>query len=342
MYFTRGSRRTFIKAGLKFVVAIALSYFQLKLAHSASKKELIKDVLAGRREIANAAWWGYETTSATRALQGAISSGAKKVLVPDMGHPWILEPIFLESNQEIEFEQGVTLLAQKNSFLGKKDCLIQAVNKENITLHGYDVALKMRRKDYKKRKYAESEWRHCLSLCGCRNINVCGLKFQESGGDGIYIGRGRGKNCRQYCEDINIKDVTCSKNYRQGISVISARNLVIEKCLLSNSEGVNPQAGIDYEPNKPDELLQECVLRDTIIEGNKKYGILFALGGLSDKSVPLSITVERCHIRKNGNDALHIRTLDAERVLSGRIKFIGNRIEGVCTIGKITNVELIL
>ncbi len=323
-------------------MAIALSHFHLKLAHSAIKKELIEDVLTGRREIANAAWWGYKTTSATQALQGAISSGAKKVIVPDMGHPWILDPIFLESNQEIEFERGVTLLAHKNSFLGKEDCLIKAVNKENITLHGSDVALKMHRKDYTKRNYAASEWRHCLSLCGCRNINVYGLKFQESGGDGIYIGRGRGDNCRQYCENIIIKDVTCNRNYRQGISVISARNLVIEKCLLSNTEGVNPQAGIDYEPNKPDELLQECILRDTIIEGNKKYGILFALGGLSDKSAPLSITVEQCHIRKNGRDALHIRTSGAENVLSGHIKFIGNRIEGVCTIGKISNVELII
>lgn len=341
MNLTHWSRRRFISTGIKLAVASALTRSHASLAQT-SNSAAVQDVLIGQKDVANAAWWGYDAASATAALQGAIRSGAKKIFVPNMGTPWIIDPIYLESNQKIEFEDGVVLLAQKGSFQGKGDCLIKAVNKENITLRGAHVVFKMRRADYKKKQYKKSEWRHCLSLCGCRNININGLRLEESGGDGLYIGRGIGEKSRRYCENIKIQDVTCDRNYRQGISVISARNLLIEKCVLNNTEGTNPQAGIDIEPNNHDEFLQDCILRDTLIENNKKYGLLFALGNLNKNSVPISLTIERCHIRLNGELAVRVIHPDSANNPAGYIKFNDNQINGSCVIGHIPGIELYL
>jgi hypothetical protein len=335
------SRRRFIKTAIKLAVAAVFTRSHASLAQSPNT-EAIQDVLTGRRDVANAAWWGDDTSSATDALQGAIRSGAKKVFVPNMGSPWIIDPIYLESNQEIEFEKGVVLLARKGAFLGKGDCLMKAVNKENITLRGVDVVFKMRREDYKQWPYKKAEWRQCLSLCGCKNINIIGLQLEESGGDGLYIGRGIGKESRRYCENIKIKNVICHKNYRQGISVISVRNLLVDKCVLNHTEGTNPQAGLDFEPNNPDELLQNCILRDTVIESNKGYGLLFALGNLNKNSAPISVTIKRCHIRNNVKSALLLAHHDSKNSPIGYIKFSDNIINGSCTVNHTPGIEIIL
>lgn len=341
-FFQFKTRRSFIKSTIQYTAVMAFGWPQVGLGRLTKNKIAVNEVLKGQRSVANAAWWGYHAASGTSALQGAIQSGAKKIVVPYMGTPWIIDPIYLESDQEIEFEKGVILLAKKGAFKGKEDCLLKAVNKENILLYGQNVLLKMWRDDYKTKEYKPSQWRHCLSLLGCRDISVNGLSFGESGGDGIYIGRGIGEKSRHYCENISIRNVTCDRNYRQGIGVISAKNLLIEKCFLSNTEGTNPQAGIDFEPNNPDELLNDCVLRETVITSNKRFGLLFALGNLDSHSTKVSVTVQRCEIRLNGENALRIFHSDILNTPTGYIRFVENQIEGRQVIDQIPGLYLYL
>ena len=44
--------------------------------------EAIADVRSGKSTVANAAWWGFDAEDATEALQSAIDSGVKRVVVP--------------------------------------------------------------------------------------------------------------------------------------------------------------------------------------------------------------------------------------------------------------------
>ena len=56
------------------------------------------------------------------------------------------------SNQtrKLSLRHGVILLLGKEAFKGKNDCLIEAINKENITLRGAQTVLKMQQEDYAK------------------------------------------------------------------------------------------------------------------------------------------------------------------------------------------------
>ena len=65
--------------------------------------EAVKEVLSGKRTVANAAWWGFDEFDATEALQSAINSGAKRVIVPNMTRDWIVRPINLAGDQELIF-----------------------------------------------------------------------------------------------------------------------------------------------------------------------------------------------------------------------------------------------
>ena len=51
----------------------------------------------------------FDPQDATAALKSAIQSRAAKVWVPNMGVPWLIDTIWLTSNQEILLENGVVI-----------------------------------------------------------------------------------------------------------------------------------------------------------------------------------------------------------------------------------------
>lgn len=85
------------------------------------------------------------------------------------------------------------------------------------------------------------------------NITVDGLVFRSSGGDGIYVNGVR---------NMTIDNVKCLDNNRQGISVISAENLLIRNSEFSGTYGAAPMAGIDFEPNRWNEKLVNCIVEN--------------------------------------------------------------------------------
>lgn len=268
--------------------------------------------------------WEFDDKNATHAIQRAINSGAPTVVVPFVGKPYYVDPITLTSNQTLILEEGVVIAAREGSFRGGGDCLFSAENQKEIAIIGYGAVIEMRKDDYQKKPYEEAEWRHAISFRGCSDVSIEGLTIRSSGGDGIYIGRGKGKNT--HCENIQVKNVILEDHYRQGISVISARNLLVENVQIYNTSGTSPRSGIDFEPNRQDEILENCIIRECRIAGNRGPGILFSLQGLKAESHPVSIVVEDCSIYRN---TLSILVVGLRHKPSGEIIFRQNDIRGL-------------
>ena len=214
-----------------------------------------------------------------------------RLIVDNMGAPWITDKLACVSGQEIVFEAGVEVLAKKGAFMGKSDALFSLTCVTNVTLRGPGATLRMRRADYDAPPYAKAEWRHVLSIKSSAGIKVLGLTLAESGGDGIYLGCVRSE---LPCRDIVIRDVVCDRNYRQGISVISAESLLIENTVMRDTAGTPPAAGIDFEPNAAGERLKNCVMRNCVTENNQGSGYDFYLPNLTRASEPVSIRLEGC------------------------------------------------
>ncbi|MDY0169419.1 MAG: right-handed parallel beta-helix repeat-containing protein [Thermoguttaceae bacterium] len=288
-------------------------------------EQAIREVLDGSRKVAHAAWWGYDAEEATGALQAAIDSGAEKVVIEKMPGPWIVDRINLADNQELLFEPGVVVEAKRGAFRGKADALFAAWNKSNIKLTGNGATLRMHRADYDGPEYEKAEWRHVLSFRGCNDVTVLGLTLTESGGDGIYLGAGRNRETNR---NVTIRDVVCDRNYRQGISVITAENLLIEDCVLKNTAGTAPAAGIDFEPNHASERLINCVMRNCRIEDNQGLGIHLYLRPLDGTSEPASIRIENCVTAgTNATSASVITSCGPEGPVQGLIEFVNCRFE---------------
>ncbi|MBP8258459.1 MAG: right-handed parallel beta-helix repeat-containing protein [Verrucomicrobia bacterium] len=281
---------------------------------------------AAQPSVVEAHTLGYDPADATKALQSAISSGAGTVIVRKTDGPWIVDPIRLASDQEVIFEPGVVVLAKRGSFRGSNDSLFTAASGRNIRLTGSGAVWRMHRWDYDAPPYRKAEWRHTLNLRSCTNVAVAGLTLAESGGDGIYLGvdRSGGPN-----RNVLIRDVVCDGNYRQGISVISAEGLMIENCVLKNTAGTAPAAGIDFEPNHPGECLVDCVMRGCVSEDNQGLGCHFYLNNLDAASRPLSIRIEDCIFRGTNRQSINVSLpmRNRDSLVAGRIDFVRCRLE---------------
>jgi hypothetical protein len=296
MNFKNSPTLRLLVATLVVVASSQFSAGQEKKASTNTKNpEAVQEILDSIRTEANAAWWGFDPEDSTDAIQAAFDSGAEQVTIPYMGQPWIVRPLSLHSDQQVHLETGVVVLAKKGEFLGQGDSLFTASKVENLVIKGYGATLRMRKTDYMAPPYKKAEWRMGLSLRGCSNVLVEGLRIESSGGDGIYIDGG-GK--RRFCEDVVIRDVTCDDNHRQGISVISAQNLLIENCVFSNTWGTAPGAGLDLEPDGEDQSLVDIVVRNCLFENNEGHEILVYPKNLHEKAPDLSIRFENCLARK--------------------------------------------
>lgn len=235
-----------------------------------------------------------EKTDATEAIRKAVESGASKIIFDHPGFEYLTEPIKLKSNQEIIFEDGVSVRAMPGKFHGLGDSLFTCRGVKNVILRGNGKAvLRMNKKDYQNPTiYKHSEWRFGIALFNCENIQIKNLSILSSGGDGVYIG-GSGIPNR----NIKLEELILDDHHRQGISIINAENLLIRKCKISNTQGTRPEAGIDFEPNRPDEVIINTVIEDCEIFGNAYSGILVNFPRVLDRTI--SITIRNCKMVNN-------------------------------------------
>jgi hypothetical protein len=191
-------------------------------------------------------------------------------------------------------EPGVVILARAGEFRGGGDSLFTAVGQSNLVIRGYGARLRMRKHDYQRPPYRPAEWRMGVALRGCRRVLIEGLGVESSGGDGFYIDGGAG---RDWSEEITLRDCAAYDNHRQGVSVVSAVNLLIENCAFVNTWGTAPEAGIDLEPDTPSQRLVHCLIRNSVFENNNGNEILVHLSNLASNSEPVSIRFENCLAR---------------------------------------------
>lgn len=309
----------FVALGICLVTTLCQAAPKVLLAQAQPNK--IAQVKAGTLKTAHASWWGFDKADSTEALQNAINSGVPKLIVDNMGSDWIIgKPLHLVSNQTIIFEDGVVIQAKKDAFHKKNDSLFNGNKINNFALIGKgNATFRMRRADYDNPKlYSKAEWRMGIKLVDCSDVIIRGLSITETGGDGLYLGASR----NGYNHNVLIENCHFDNNYRLGMAVISAENLMIRNCTFNATLGTNPNSGIDFEPNHAGQRLVNIVVEDSVFnDSTKGDGIHFFLSNLDGDSKPISITFNRCRIKGNARGMLSttIRGKETSNLLQGTI-----------------------
>jgi hypothetical protein len=269
------SRRTFIAAAATSSVAATTSL------RPASAE------VATTAHVVRASSFGHDPDDATDALQAALDSDADTVIIDKVPGGWTTRPLVLaRSNVTIMVEPGVMVRAKAGGFPGTSDCLLKITDQSNITISGYGAVFAMN-----KPEYTSGEYRMALKLSGVSNVTVEGLTLRDSGGDGVYVGKG----AKAYCQDVTLRDLLCADNRRNGLSVVTVDGLTVEGCAFTQTNGTSPQHGVDIEPNPglPTQRLSNIVFRDCVLQDNLSGGIEISPRGLAGSTTPISILLER-------------------------------------------------
>lgn len=203
----------------------------------------------------------------TEYIQRGLNEN-RKVVMPDF--PILLNDTGLDipSNTTIAFRPKSELLL-KNSKKGSYQ-IIRIHNKNNINIYNAKIT-----GDRFSHIGDSGEWGMGISIRGSDNIGIFNPIIKECWGDGIYIG-----HLKTPSTNITIKGAFIDFNRRNGISIISVDSLVIEKSIISNSFGTDPQTGIDFEPNYSVNKLDNINIKNVTTYNNYKNGVLIHLNKL--------------------------------------------------------------
>ncbi|TAG50896.1 MAG: right-handed parallel beta-helix repeat-containing protein [Cytophagales bacterium] len=239
----------------------------------------------------------FNPTDVTNEIRNAINSSVDTVIIQNVGQPWIVQPLtfFNKDAITIIFEPGVILQAKSGAFTQTYATLFKLKDCTNFKIYGYGATFKML-----KTEYTTGEWRHAVDLSDCTNITIAGLMVNDSGGDGLLItGYAGGTNNQNFCENIYVVNCVFDNNRRQGCSIISAKNVLIENCTFSNTKGTLPEAGLDIEPDFPEQFVQNIKIRKCRFTNNYGAGLVFAFHLLNSSSPTVSVTVENSYFSFN-------------------------------------------
>jgi hypothetical protein len=149
--------------------------------------------------------FGYDPVDSTRFVRAALESDHPVVVFDRQDGPWHATPIEIKdkTGKTIVFEKGSYVCARRGAFKEIGPFLrFTRCSGIRIVGAGADVCgVRMWRDDYAdKTKYKWSEWRHALSFLSCEKVSIEGISANESGGDGLYIGRDgtSGGPCRDF------------------------------------------------------------------------------------------------------------------------------------------------
>lgn len=102
----------------------------------------------------------------------------------------------------------------------------------------------------------DGEWGMGIYVTG-GNVSIKDVSVSGCWGDCIYV--------RTRSDKILIENCNLSDGRRQGISITSARDVTIKKCMISNVSGTLPEYAIDVEPNK-DEIVDNVIIKNVTVE----------------------------------------------------------------------------
>lgn len=216
----------------------------------------------------------------TQYMQKALDSH-NRVLMPDFPVLVNQNGLAISSNSVIVFNRHSSIMIAPNALDSYNVLKMHQV--KNVIL--YDPVIVGERK---KHTGTKGEWGMGISVRGSSNVKIYNPNVSNCWGDGIYIadmGEAR-------VENVTIYNARLDFNRRNGISIISGKNLKIIDPVITNTAGTAPMSGIDIEPDDNHDILEGIDIEHPITFNNESSGVLICLSrlvGQKQKDVDIDI-----------------------------------------------------
>jgi hypothetical protein len=122
------------------------------------------------------------------------------------------------------------------------------------------------------------EWQHGLAFSGVQGVAVTNVTVKNVYGDFVYLGHD-GPKAERWTSDVTIQNSQFDRNGRQGVSMISVRNVTVRNNSFSNVHAL----AFDIEPMYPsDGVLGVTITGNRVSGGNRLLSAAGAVAPVRD------------------------------------------------------------
>lgn len=139
----------------------------------------------------------------------------------------------------------------------------------------------------------------CLSS---HNIELLGGDLSKFWGDGVYFGA-TDTSTHVNCSGIRVIGLNSHHNRRQGMSLTGVVGGYFENCLFNDTNGTNPQSGLDIEPNAGFKCTSLTFVN---CSAERNAGAGFELLDAANASNVYDVNFINCPSRSNGTNGLRL------------------------------------
>ena len=248
----------------------------------------------------NNKFWGIESNGTKpietrRGLSNAIDYASKnniRYIKLEKGtylvNCYSNESVVLKSN--IEFDLNGSTIKQ-NLVNQKRYNVLSIHNVENVRVFNGKIE-----GDKETHKYTEenesAELGMGLSLRGCKNVEITNLEICNMTGDGIYIN----ESLENKVSDVKIFNCNIHTSRRQGISIITGKNIFIENNNIHNIRGIDPQSGIDIERNEEEQTSDNIYIKNNTFY-NIEHNCILSFYGITNLYIQNNIFYGKNNIK---------------------------------------------
>lgn len=160
----------------------------------------------------------------------------------------------------------------------------------------------------------DGEWGMGVEVLGSQRVQIGNVIARGFWGDGFYFG---GSVNRW----IEVCGVVADGNRRNGMSIVSASDMVVTRSAFLNTRGTAPQAGLDIEPNEGG-LTERITVRDSVLRFNHGDGLMITTA-CESCATNRDNRIHGNYIADNGGEGLVVR-YDGHVISSNRVERSGS------------------
>ncbi|MFM0551143.1 right-handed parallel beta-helix repeat-containing protein [Paraburkholderia sediminicola] len=232
-------------------------------------------------------WFGVSADGKTNdraALQKAVDSSIGKTLVITGPCRIDAQGLHMRSNSRVRFAPGASLKLLPHDTQNYEVIRIWDVRHVRLENPRVDGSKELN-------TVTGGEWGMGISIAGSTDVTILSPSTTNCWGDGIYIANSFGKGLA-YSSDVRVMNHYASGCRRQGVSIISGRNILFDHPVWENIAGTLPSAGLDIEPNGNTDVIENIRIVNPTTR-HCQFGILVyleALPGSQEKYVSVVIS----------------------------------------------------
>lgn len=225
------------------------------------------------------------TVDYTIQIQKALNEN-RNVIMPNF--PIMIKGLNVKSNSKIWFQPSSKLLLKPNN--ETHYMILALIGVENVSIYNANLE-----GDYSKHLGTAGAWGYGIDIRGSRNIKIENSIISNCWGDGICISSNHNKFTKNLnlfnTNNIIIKNSIIDYNRRNGITIAGGENISITNSLISNTFGVQPKSGIDFEPDNSKPKMENITLNNVKFYNNA-FGLNFFLNSYADNKINKNIQVK--------------------------------------------------